>query len=199
MRKCEVAILCFAAMCAGLTPAFAEAGSSQVRFGLVYSSPTDDLVDGMQTTELDGALGFQAGYEYMLTELIGIEPAVGYTSYDLSVEEPGFPDVDGDVDLVAVATSLNFHFVRDGGLDLYVGPTIGYALWGDIDLDGFPMSVSTDDEFVFGANLGLDRPIGESGWRFSAGVSYLAVDLAASGGDIGVSPVQIRVGCGYSF
>jgi hypothetical protein len=150
------------------------------------------------TTELDGEIGFQGAFEFRVTDRLGIEPGVSILGYDLTVEEPGFPDLEGETDLIGLTVNFNFHFERDSGLDCYVGPTVGYALWDDIELNGFS-PVPTDDEVLFGVNGGLDFPVGDGGWAFHAGLSYLFFDLAAAGGDIGVSPLQLELGLSYDF
>ncbi len=201
MKTRQFTIACVVALLsAGLVPPIeAEDGDKVFRFGLVYSAPTDDLVLGTQTTELDPAGGVMASFEYEFTDLIGLEGGLGFVPYDVTVKQPMFPDVSGETELFSVTANLNFHFEKDGGLDLIVGPTVGYAFWDDITLTGFAIPASTDDEFLFGAHFGVDRPIGDGPWSFNADLSYLVLDVAPPGGDIGVSPVQLKIGFGYSF
>ena len=203
MRIRAFAIVCFVALfVAGLvSPVAAESGDKQLRFGLLYSSPMDDFSEAGFTTELDSALGFLVGFEFHVTDMIGIEPTLSSTSFDLTASEAGFPDENGDTDLMALVVNVNFHFPRDSGLDLFVGPAIGYASWGDISLDDFPNDVPVDSEFLFGVNGGMDYPLGESDWSFNAGLSYLFLDLTPedSSESIGVSPLQLRVGVTYNF
>ena len=203
MRTRVLVYACCAALAVlGLTsPVAAETGDMQLRFGLLYSSPTDDYTAGGLTAELDSALGFLVGFEYHVTDMIGIEPTLSSTSFDLTSREAGFPDENGDTDLMALAVNVNFHFERDSGLDLFVGPTVGYAFWGDINLDDFPDAIPTDSEFLYGVNGGMDYPMGDSNWSFNAGLSYIFVDLTPEGSpvSIGVSPFQLRVGVTYNF
>ena len=203
MRIRSFAVVCIAALfVAGIvSPVAAESGDKQLRFGLLYSSPTDDFTEGDLTTELDSALGFLVGFEFHVTDMIGIEPTLSSTSFDLSVVEPGFPTENGDTDLMALAVNVNFHFEQDSGLDLFVGPMVGYAFWDDINLDDFPEAIPTDDEFMFGLNGGLDYPLGDSDWSFNVGLSYLFLDLTPEDSpvELGVSPFQLRVGVTYNF
>jgi len=200
MKTREFAIVCAVVLVlAGLvSPIAAEKGDKQIKFGVLYSMPSDDLAVGTQTTELDDALGFGASFECQFSDLMGIEGGVDFFAYDITVTQPMFPVVSGDTDLMSVSASLNFHFEKDSGLDLIVGPTIGYAFWDDITLVGYPVPVSTDDEFHFGAHFGLDYPFGDA-WSFNADLGYLALDVPAAGGDIGVSPIQLKIGLGYTF
>ncbi len=203
MRIREFAILCVVALfVSGLvSPVAAESGDKQLRFGLLYSSPTDELTSGAATTELDSTLGFMVGFEYHFTDMIGVEPTLSRTSFDLIDRQSGFPDENGDTDLLALVVNVNFHFEQDSGLDLYAGPTVGYAFWGDINLDDFQDASPTDDEFMFGLNGGLDYPLGESDWSFHAGLSYLFVDVKDQDNPeaIGVNPLQLMVGFTYNF
>ena len=206
MKTREFAIVCFVALfLTGLvSPIAAEKGDKQIRFGVLYSMPTDDLVvddqpNGPRTTELDDAVGLHASFEFQVSDLIGIEPGISSVGYDLTVEESGFPDENGDTDLFALTTNINFHFEKDSGLDLFFGPTIGYAFWDDIELDGFPDPDSTDDEFLFGVNFGLDYPIGSGAWDFNVGLNYLVLDVTPPGDEIGVNPIQLKVGLTYNF
>jgi outer membrane protein W len=201
MKTRDFAIVCVAALIlSGLgSPIAAEKGDKQLRFGVLYSAPTDDLVAGTLTTELDGALGFEVGFEFQVSDLIGIEPAVSSVAYDLTLKQPNFADVGGNTDLLAVTVNLNFHFEKESGLDLFLGPTVGYAFWDDIQVDGFPTPFPTDEEVMFGVNFGLDYPFGGGGWGFNAAVSYLILDITPPGGDIGVSPIQAKIGLSYTF
>ena len=184
----------------GLVPSMAaEKGDKQVSFGILYSSPTDDLVDAGQTTELDSAVGVQFAFEFLVTDRIGIEPALSSAGYDLSIVETGFPTENGDTDLLAATVRVNFHFVKESGLDLSVGPLAGYAFWDDIELDGFPTPVKTDDEALFGVNFGLDYPCGGSRWSFKFDLDYLFVEITPPGAAIGVDPIQATVGAAFNF
>jgi outer membrane protein W len=202
-RKFAIVTCAVALILSGLvSPVAAEKGDKQIRFGVLYSTPTDDLVVGTQTTELDAALGFGASFECQFSDLLGIEGGVDFIGYDLTVTQPMFPVLNGDTDLMSLTVNLNFHFEKDSGLDLILGPTIGYAFWDDINVDTFPPT-STDDDFLFGAHFGVDYPFGEA-WSFYGDLSYLAIDIAPSApiaptGDIGVSPFQLEIGLGYTF
>jgi len=186
---------------AAALPTSADDTKWSLRFGLLYNDPTGDFSDEGQTTELDDSTGIQASIEYRVTGLFGVEAGLGYAEHDITVEESGFPDLDfGETTWTALTVNGNFHLLGESDLDLYIGPTIGYVFWGSIDTDEFSSNVPTDDEFAIGANLGIDVPFGESSWAFSAALRYLSVDLGVSGGDdIGVDPIQVKLGLSYSF
>jgi outer membrane protein W len=204
MRLRDVAIAGFVVLAGVVSPAWAETGDVQVRFGVVASMPTDDLTVGAQKTELDDAFGVRAGVEYRFRDSIGIAASVGSTSHDVEVTEPGFPDLDlGEIDLVLLTVDAHFHFLADRGFDLYAGPTLGNAFWGDIEVPPSlgPGDVGTDDELVYGGVAGLDVPFGESGWAFASAARVLFAEVPPEGSseDIGVDPIEIMAGVSYTF
>jgi hypothetical protein len=201
-RKTAIALVVTLSVLGLASQAWAEKGGKRVQFGIVYSSPTGDFVDEGETTELDSATGFQASFEYMLTDRVGVEPAIGFLDHDVTVREAGFPDLDlADTSLVLLTANVNFHLMQDKKVDLFVGPTVGYAFWGDLKSDLFEENFPTDDDFVFGANLGVVVPFGEGAWAFAGSVGYLLSDLTpeGSGADIGVDPFQLKAGLSYQF
>ncbi len=182
-------------------PASADDTKWKVRFGLLYNDPTDDLSDSGQTTELDDSIGMYVSAEFKVTDRIGIEPEIGYADHDITVDETGFPTLDfGETTWTALTVNGNFHLFLEREFDLFVGPTIGYVFWDSIGSAVFLSDVPTDDEFTIGANAGIDVPIGDSSWAFSAALRYLTTDLGIQGGsDIGVDPIQIKIGLSHSF
>lgn len=173
----------------------------KIRAGLLYSSPTGDFSEAGQTTEADAGTGIFASVSFPITDRFCVEPRLGYVKHDITVSESGFPDLDfGEVEWLAITVNGNFHLTRDRSYDIYVGPTVGYVLWGSIDSNVFPDSISTDDEPVFGANFGVDWGVGEA-WGVSVGARYLIADLTPSDASdsIGVDPFQITAGVFFSF
>ncbi len=186
-----------------VTPAWAADGEKRVQFGALYAMPTDDLTEGGTKTEADAALGFQASFEIMVNDKIGIEPGIQVANHDVDFEDAlGETDL-GDIDFTAVMATVNFHVLQRDKLDLYVGPTVGYVFWGDLTTDVFgpPETFSADDEVAYGASVGLDIPFGEGSWEFSAGLTYLFVEVTLEGGGtaLGVDPIQGRAGVSYKF
>jgi len=202
MRRSAIALVVTLSVLGFVSQAWAEKGGKRVQFGVVYSSPTGDYVDGDETTELDSASGFQASFEYMMTARIGVEPAISFLDHDVLFRETGFPELKvGKTSLSALTANVNFHLLQDKRVDLFVGPTIGYAFWGDLKSDLFEESFPVDDEFVFGVNLGVDIPFGEGAWGFAGSIGYLFSNLALEGAsaDIGVDPFQLKAGVSYRF
>jgi len=181
--------------------AWAEKGSYEVRFGVLYSTPTGDYTEEGQTTEMDSAFGFQASFEFGLTDLIGVEPGIAFLEHDVNVKEAGESDLKlGDMSLIPLTVNVNFHVLRGETVDLYVGPTVGYAFWGSLESELFQQDFPANDEFLYGANVGIDIPFGEGKWGFNAALSYLVLDAELDGGPtMGVDPLQIKAGVLYKF
>ncbi|ANM29760.1 hypothetical protein ABI59_09495 [Acidobacteria bacterium Mor1] len=181
--------------------AWAE-GDRAFRFNLVYSMPTSDFdPGGGETTELDESLGFEAGLEFMVTDSIGVEPALGLFESELIFMEPGQPDMDdGDVEGIRILGAVNFHFGNEK-VDLFAGPVLGYMLWDDIQPVGMSPGAPVDDELIFGAGFGVNVPGGESGWSFNAQLRYLQMELSpeANSNVLGIDPVEVLVGASVRF
>jgi len=171
-----------------------------LRAGLFLNLPTSDLSTDGQTVELDDSVGFQGSVEFAVTDRFGVEPGLGYAQHDITISEAGFPDRTWETDWLAVTVNGNFHLLEGGEIDLYVGPTLGYVFWGSVDTDIFD-NFSADDDFLFGANVGIDVPLGDGPWGVSGAVRYLFTDLALEGAsqDIGVDPIQLKVSVSYRF
>jgi len=181
---------------------WADKGEKRIQFGVFDNAPTDELVSAGQTSELDDAIWYQASFEYMVTNLIGVEPAISSAKSDVMVKEAGFPDLElGQIDFFTLTANVNFHLLRDKRTDLFVGPTIGYTFWGDLESNVFLQEFSADGEFVYGFNVGLNVPFGDSRWGFVGGIDYLFSDLTLEGSteDVGVNPTRVKVGASYKF
>jgi outer membrane protein W len=185
-------------------PAWAES-EMKIRFGAVYSTATSDLTEGGQTIEAQPTTGFQASFEYRFSSLLGIEPALAFANYDVDTMESGFPDLEiGEVDLTTFTANLNFHLLGESGIDLYVGPTVGYAFWGDLESALLAEKFPVKDDFIYGANIGVGVPFGQSGWGFSGALNWLAAEAELEDADpgdspLGVDPLQVKVGVYYRF
>jgi outer membrane protein W len=153
--------------------AWADAGDRIFRFGLKYVSPTGDLketetdrervtidpngwLDFTFTGEIepDSALGFGIGFEYMFTDLIGIDVTLDYSNHDVDTtlggtvvftpDDPLLPpetaslvgSQQGEIDLTPLTVGVNFHVFKSDAVDFYLGPFVGYVFYGDFELKG---------------------------------------------------------------
>ncbi len=219
----------------------AEKGDHNIRFGLKYIMPTADqdfLFSGQEdldgtlvqfseqaTIEADAALGFGIGYEYMFTDLVGIDFNLNYAKHDVDAEGtdtvtiPGDPPlvfVDtfdeniGDTSLMPITVGVNFHVYQSDAMDFYLGPFVGYIMYDDLELNnvepGESNSLSLCDDFGYGVAFGIDVPFGSKGWMFSSVLKYMQtkaeIDEPGTPVDaleIDINPVILQVGFGYKF
>lgn len=153
-------------------PAQAASGDMIVRGGLSYVSTYTNRLGGEGIEEfldparppigrfdvlfdnligLDGNIGVGVGFEYMLTDLIGIDTSFNYSQQTLAATFAGqitftpywgqpptpLPQFDetapivgagtGKADRFLLTVGANFHVLRRRTLDLYAGPVIGLS------------------------------------------------------------------------
>jgi len=179
-------------------PAAAQNNKFKIFAGMSYVSPLsdDDIdVEGVtEAVEASSEVGYTIGFEWRLGELMGIE--LDYLDATHDVEIGGV--VVGETGMAPLSATLNFHLINTKLIDLYLGPTVSYVSWDDIELtDGD--SVPTDSETAFGASLGIDIGLGE---RFAiiGGLRYLQLDVTPEDGDgLAVDPLFARLGLAYRF
>jgi len=124
------------------------------RFGSAYVSPTGDYAPpydiecsvGVLTEEADAALGGFVGFEYMVSDLIGLDATLLFSNHEIDWTEVGtYLDepysrngVWGDISIMPLFIGANFHVKQTDALDFYVGPFLAYVMYGDIDADEDP-------------------------------------------------------------
>ncbi len=170
-----------------------------------YAKPSGGEVHAGGNAEL----GFTLAAEYRWTERLGLEIGAVYarspdvddkTGADGSEigEGPGF---------FPLLAGINFHLVDSDNLDLYAGPRAAFVSFGDFDLeiDGVRTDFEVDDEFAWGATIGLNYRVGGSRWAFLAEATYLDVDMKVtergtdSASVTGFDPLMVNIGASYSF
>ena len=239
MRKLTVVATVFLALIIASSFAFAEAGKSNIRFGLQYVSPTGDLkvtdtgtetivdppgelvFDYEDKLEADSAIGLFFGYEYMFTDMIGLDFGLGYSKHDVDdtfcytetfTPEVGEPEIIdesgketiGDVSMMPLTVGVNFHMSKSDKVDFYAGPFIGYVMYGDLSAKEADMEdIKLKSDFGYGVTFGLDVPFGGKGWMFSTALKYLSTkaEIDEEGVDeaLDVNPWILQIGVGYTF
>lgn len=170
--------------------------------------------------EAQDTLGFGASYEHLVTDRVGVEVSVLYSDLDIDVTADGTvqlvdaatgqvlvtdsasDSVSGNLSASLVTAGFNYHF-GNGPVDWYAGVFAGWAFFGDVK---FPDGAATiDDDFTWGAGVGLDVPFGSgtSGWLFNASLRYYKVSAKVKESDVrdevGLDPIVLQAGVGYSF
>jgi len=170
-------------------------------FGAVaYVSPLSEsdvtistITDSVQASN---ETGWEAGIEFRLNKLLGVEVSYLNSTNDLEFGGTKF----GKVDFTPYNAALNFHLIPSKYFDLYVGACAAYVNWGDIEFDD-GTSESTDSEYAYGASVGLDISFHKN-FAFIGGVRWLSLDLSpsTSGSDsVAVDPLISRVGFAFRW
>jgi outer membrane protein W len=187
-------------------PALAEKGDSKIRFGAQLVSPTGDYTETEEgetfTIEADSATGLFVEYEYMVGDKAGIFANLSQQSHDITASAFGIEADFGETDLMPLEVGVNFYAAETDTLQFYLGPKLVYAMWDDVDVVGGG-TIKLKDTFGFGANFGLDFPIGDNGWAITTGLQYIVLDAETDEGvddvDIGIDPFVLKVGAAKTW
>ena len=204
MRKVLFSLtLVVAAAALASQPSWALDTNFKVFGGLSYISPLgDEDVDFgavSDSVEASNQLGWTVGFEWKFIKRIGIEVDAVNAKHDIEFDG----DKIAEIGFTPVSASLNFHVINTKIVDLYIAPTATYVIWGDLDFES-GLSVSLDDEnadndFAYGASVGLDIGLGEH-FAIFGGVRWLNLDIAGDNiDDISVDPLLSRLGVAFRF
>jgi len=156
--------------------------------------------------------GFGAGVrvEYQFSNRYGFEIGVlGTANVDVSLGTGGRSGRShvGVTSFAPVTLGLNVHLTPDRPVDVFVGPLLALSSYGNVDVStgagAATTPVSIDNDIGFGAVLGLDLALGDSGWLVQTNVRYFATEAKSSAGSTSFSgsfnPVIFSLGLGYRF
>jgi len=167
--------------------------------GLSYVAPIGEdeiTVDNIEdNVEESNEVGWTVGLEFRFNQILGLE--MDYVNATNDVEFGG--QVVGDVHMQPLSATLNFHLIPTKVVDLYIGPTASYFIWGDVDLGSTSGEFKTDNDVAWGASLGLEIGIGKT-FALMGGLRWLNADIEPEGLDkIGVDPLFGRLGVALRF
>jgi outer membrane protein W len=164
------------ALLAVSTEAMAADSRMALRGGAGWIGPagewTGDLLmtEGISITKLkaDSAIGTQLGLEYRFTHLIGGEVSVLQVSHEITegvIDFSGSHEAKfGHLTAWPIQFGANFHVIRNRNIDLYLGPVIGWVIWGDLNPTAAAQrdvtigSIKMHDDLAWGVNVGVDLP-----------------------------------------
>lgn len=166
--------------------------------GAVWVAPLDDsrarLGNEVRVVELADDIGWEAGVEWRMTSLLGLEAAVARTTHDVAFG----PARLGTVELEPIYISVNFHLIRTERTDWWIAPTLALFEWRNA---GFSQGVEIDEDRdeAFGATFGFDYELDER-WTATAALRYVDMQLRfGGGGEVAVDPLSVRAGVGIRF
>lgn len=136
--------------------------------------------------------GYGAGFEYRSLHVcdlsrwgIAVDAIHSQLDSHLLIDRPAaWGRTQEDVSFTPVLLSLNYHFTPGKPVDLFIGPSVGYAFLDSVTYNtlGSSYSEKFDDDFIYGVNFGLDVPFGtEHNYAFTAGLRQLFFKAKGSG------------------
>lgn len=146
------------------------------------------------------ALGYEAGFEWRLNKVVGLEGSYLVGSNDVDFGSTNI----GSLDSNAITAALNFHIVPTKHFDLWVAPVASWYHFKDFELDSSVGggSTSINDEWGYGAAVGLDIGFNKT-FAITAGVRYVKLNVSSdsSGGvdNVDINPLISRVGVAFRF
>jgi len=193
MRRAVVTLLMICFLLALTGPVHAEDKRFNIRFGIVSLNPTGSSTINNVENEVKNTYGPAFDFEWRFSPLMGLEGAIA-TAIDADVEEDG--EKYAAVTMTPITAGLNFHVVRTKRLNWAVGVLAGQMIYADFDIDGDTATVTSENDFAYGAQTFLDFRVSPR-WGVHIGVEYLKTQLEASDGSdsratIDVDPVLIK-------
>lgn len=203
-------LLMVAALAAGGTLAIADEPKMHGRAALTFLSPNDSVeVDGTEVdAAVDSALGIGLGWEYRFTDLIGLDLNWAYAKHDVKIAGRKFDSTK----FMPITVGANFHFTQGKKVDVFAGPVVGYAIYNDLKRDG--NTVQLDNDFVYGANVGVEVPIKDK-FAFFGSLKYLRAgakgdvkvpedvpvraDVTIGKADVDIDPLVLQAGVAFRY
>lgn len=191
----------------------------QLRAGGVWVNPDVSFIDEDNDGDrvkagADSGIGFGLSFERRFSSRLGLEIGALFAEPDVTLDanlaDGGRFNVSDGVPFTAFTAGLNIHLTPDKSVDLYVGPLLGYVLFGDLGFrtqvagETIAQNFSSNDEFALGAQIGADISFGDGPWSLNVAAKYLdaGLEVTDEGGeatDLGFDPLILNVGFGYRF
>ena len=205
MLRARTTILTLAAIAIfAAAPAMAQDHSFRIFVTANWVSPNgeDDITVGSVTDAVQGSddFGYEAGFEWRATKILGIEGSYLIGSNDFEFEDTG-EDL-GNLDTQAVTAALNFHIIPTKIFDLWIAPVASWYQFGDFEIDDAfgGGDAELDSDWGYGAQVGFDIGLGKT-FAITGGVRYIKIDV--SSGDLSDSvafdPIIARAGIAIRF
>jgi outer membrane protein W len=200
MRKLLFSILVVAIVAAVVaTPAQAQGNKFKIYAAAVNVAPLGsedvDVDEVVESVEASSEVGWEIGFEWRFGKWAGLQ--FDYLQADHDVEIGGTPIA--TTGMAPLSASLNFHVLHSKYLDLYVGPTVSYVDWDDIQELDDDESVAADSEFAYGLQVGLDISVAKS-VAIVTGLRYTKLDITPDGEDgLSIDPLYAKAGVAFRW
>lgn len=218
MKSLRIGIVVFAVLAA--MPLAAQSRSVDIYGYATWVDPSGDSVfdaGGVDDArvEFDSAQGFGIAVNVFFSNRISAEFAASVVEPDVVFrsDNPLFPLLTGgELEMIPITATLQYHFNPEGRIDPYVGLGAAYVLFdrvdgfrdvGGIDLD----AIDFDDDVGLVVNAGLTFDITPSFAIYLDG-KYVPVSTSATASfatgpgtsvDIDINPLILSAGVGFQF
>lgn len=165
--------------------------------GAAYVTPLSDssLAGIADSVEASSEFGWELGGEWKPSTRFGLELAYFDAEHDVEANGTAI----GDISLRPLTFTANFHVVSGDVFNWYVGPTLAYIDWSDIQLRA-GSRLNVDSETTYGISTGVDIGLGRS-VALQLGLRWLdaSVDSPVLPNDVNVDPLFTRIGVAFRF
>jgi hypothetical protein len=122
-----------------------------------YVEPLNDTEISGDDVSLSSEFGYEFGVEWRPLNRLGFEFAYLDVTQDVEVNDATF----GEIDFNPMNFTVNFHIINRNAFNWYIGPTISFVDWGDLEVPG-QGTADIDSETTYGASTGLTIGLGET-------------------------------------
>lgn len=206
----------FLALCAVHPASAADDTGWRLKLNGVVAQPVggNDTVFGGSDTAYGGGIGL----EYRASRRLGVELSALTTELEDEMSFGFFDEtltIETALRMTPVLAKLNVHLTPESRVDFYLGPVAGRMMYGDFEveahssLDGETVrgSARTEDDWTWGAHIGMDVPVGDRGLFFTAGATWLRAEVEIEGDPedeedtlrSDLDPFIAQIGFGYRF
>ena len=170
----------------------------KVFVGGAYVVPIDDSTIGGDKVEATSEFGYELGIEWKPLDRFGFELAYLDANPDVEVEGTKY----GDIDFNPWNLTFNIHIIDRNGFNWYIGPTVSFIDWGNLDAADGSESIDIDSETGYGVSTGFAIGIGET-FAIQLGLRYLDASAKEKGSssseELGIDPLFASVGVAFRF
>lgn len=163
--------------------------------GGAYVSPLGDGDDSNLGNSIEAAsdLGYELGIEWKGTDRFGFE--ISYLDENMDIETGSGPI--GDISMRPWNFTLNIHVIDKNAFNWYVGPTVSYIDWSDLELTN-GTKVDVDSETRYGISTGFVVGLGET-FAIQFGLRYMDASIDTGASEISVDPLFTSVAIAFRF
>lgn len=166
---------------------FAQERRWNLRLQGTWTSPTGEFdltsPEGQRiTASPNQPLGLALALEYRPVLRVGFEFSGMYSRPDVdasSIYLGETIDASSEVLFLPLTGAVNLHMTPDKTVDVYAGAMFVWAIYGDLDLRAPGRGrafLRGHDDPGWGMQAGIDLPLGQGGWSFSAAIKYLSTN-----------------------